>query len=170
MSAAAIEPFVVSRVFNAPRDLMWTVFTDPKHMGQWFGPKGFPGTYAKMDFRVGGMYHYALKAPDGSTMWGRFIYREIDPKNKIVSVNSFSDEQGGISTHPMSPTWPKEMLSTFSFEDAGPGKTKFTVTWVPLPGSSAQEVSTFDTMRTSITGGWSGTFERLEDYLAQAQK
>ncbi|MBV9558090.1 MAG: SRPBCC domain-containing protein [Pseudolabrys sp.] len=170
MSVAAVEPFVISRTLNAPRDIVWDVVTKPEHMGKWFGPKGFPGVHAKMDFRVGGMYHYGLKSPDGSTMWGRFIYREIDPKNKIVFVNSFSDEKGGITTHPMAPTWPRQMLSTFAFEDVGPGKTKFTVTWIPLEGSSAEEIATFDERRTSAVGGWTGTFEQLEAYLADIQK
>src|ERR1044071_8437480 len=126
---ADVKPFVISRVLDAPRDLVWKCFTDPEHMKQWGGPKGFKAFHSKMDLRVGGMYHYALQGPEGPPMWGKFVYREITPKDRFVVVSSFSDEQGGIPRHPMAPTWPREMLSTFSFEDVPGGKTKFTIHW-----------------------------------------
>jgi uncharacterized protein YndB with AHSA1/START domain len=66
-------PFVISRVFDAPRDLVWRCFTDPDHMRQWWGPKGFKVLASKMDLRVGGTYHYGMSAPDGSPMWGKFV-------------------------------------------------------------------------------------------------
>ena len=81
-----------------------------------------------MDLRVGGTYHYGMEAPNGAAMWGLFKYREIVPQEKLVFVNSFSDEAGGVTRHPGSATWPLHMLSTFTFEDAPGGKTKFTVT------------------------------------------
>jgi uncharacterized protein YndB with AHSA1/START domain len=52
--------FVMSRVFNAPRDLVWKVFTDVEHMKHWWGPKGFTVVKAEMDLRPGGTYHYAM--------------------------------------------------------------------------------------------------------------
>ena len=119
--------FVMSRVFDAPRDLLWKCFTDPERMKHWWGPKGFTVIASKMDLRVGGTYHYGMQAPNGGAMWGLFTYREIVPQEKLVFVNSFSDEKGGITRHPGSATWPLHMLSTFTFEDAPGGKTKFTV-------------------------------------------
>ncbi len=74
-----------------------------------------------MDLRVGGTYHYGMKTPNGGAMWGLFTYREIVPQQKLVFINSFSDEAGGITRHPGSATWPLQMLSTFTFEDA-PGR------------------------------------------------
>ncbi len=70
-----------------------------------------------MDLRPGGTYHYGMKAPDGAPMWGKMVYREISPPERIVFINSFSDEAGGTTRHPMAPTWPLEMLSVFTFED-----------------------------------------------------
>ena len=61
---------------------------------------------SKMDLRPGGTYHYGMRTPDGKEMWGRFVYREIIPPERIVFVNSFSDPEGGITRHPMAPTWP----------------------------------------------------------------
>ncbi len=99
-------------------------------MKHWWGPKGFTVVAASMDLRPGGIYHYGLRAPDGSTMWGKFVYREIVRPERIVLVNSFSDEAGNLTRHPMSPTWPLEMLSTFLFAGEQ-GRTTFTIKWVP---------------------------------------
>ena len=71
-----------------------------EHMKQWWGPKGFTVIAAKMDLRPGGSYHYGMQSPDGNTMWGKFVYREIVPQERIVFINSFSDEKGGITRHP----------------------------------------------------------------------
>jgi len=74
---------------------------------------------AKMDFRPGGRCLYGLKTPDGGAMWGRFIYREIDARSRIALVSSFSDETGGVTRHPMSASWPLEMLSLIELESEG---------------------------------------------------
>jgi uncharacterized protein YndB with AHSA1/START domain len=161
------QEFVISRVFDAPRDLVWKAFTDPEHMKHWWGPKGFKVIASKMDLRVGGSYHYGMQSPGGSPMWGMMRYREIVPPSRIVLVNSFSDEAGGITHHPMSPTWPLEMLTVFSFEDLG-GKTKFTVNWSPL-NATEEERATFAAGHASMTQGWTGTLEQLEAYLAKAK-
>lgn len=161
----AIEPFVISRVFDAPRELVFKAFTDPERMKHWWGPKGFKVIAQNMDLRPGGMYHYGLRAPDGNTMWGRFVYREISAPERIVFVDSFSDEHGGLTRHPMSPGWPIEMLSTFIFEDVGDGRTKLTVTWLPI-NATDEECDTFDKGRPSMTGGWTGTMDQLHAYLA----
>ena len=124
------KEFVISRVFDAPRDLVWKACTEPERMKQWFGPKGFTGRVAKMDFRPGGMYHYCLVSPDGQEMWGKFPYREIVTPEKIDFVDSFSDPKGGVSRHPGHMSWPLEMLSTMTCMEHE-GKTTITVRWVP---------------------------------------
>ena len=167
-ATAQIPDFIISRVFDAPRDLLWQCFTDPARMRHWWGPKGFTVLSSKMDFRVGGTYHYGMKAPDGSTMWGRFVYREIVPQERIVFANSFSDEAGGVTRHPLHQTWPLLMLTTFSFEDEPGGKTKFTVHWRPLD-ATAEEKKTFDDNRNSMRMGWTGTMDQLDAYLMKAK-
>ncbi len=168
--ATQSQDFVISRVFDAPRDLLWTVFTDPERMKHWWGPKGFKVIASDMDLRVGGTYHYGMKAPDGSAMWGLFTYREIVPQGRQVFVNCFSDENRGVTRHPMAPTWPLNLLSTFTFEDAPDGKTKFTVRWQTLD-ATPEEQATFDSehSRVSMTSGWTGTMDQLAAYLATAK-
>ena len=123
-------------------------------------------THCKVDLRPGGIMHYCLRMPDGNEMWGRFVYREILPPEKLVFVNSFSDEKGGITVHPMSPTWPREMLTTVTFEAQGGGKTKVTVQWALFDTATDLERKTFDEGRESMKQGWTGTFDQFDAYLA----
>ena len=164
----ASEEFTISRIFDAPRDLVWKAFTDPEHMKNWWGPKGFTVRAAKMDFRPGGSYHYSMRSPDGHDMWGKFVYREIVPPEKIVFINSFSDEEAGLTRHPMSPTWPLEMLSTFTFTERD-GKTTLTIRWLPYNATEVER-KTFDDGRSGMNMGWTGTLDQLENYLREVQR
>jgi uncharacterized protein YndB with AHSA1/START domain len=155
-------------MLEAPRKLVWAAFTEADRLKHWFGPKGFTPDVSKMDLRVGGTYHYRLAGPGGATMWGKWVFREIVPQRRIVMLSSFSDEEASITRHPMAPTWPLHMISTFTFEDAGAGKTKVTIEWAPYE-ASPEEIMTFEVGRPSMTQGWTGTFEQLEAYLAQQQ-
>ncbi|HEV8543203.1 MAG TPA: SRPBCC domain-containing protein [Verrucomicrobiae bacterium] len=161
-------PFVLERTFVAARDLMWKAWTERDRLMQWFGPKGFTMPAAKMDLRPGGMFHYCLAGPDGKKMWGKFVYREIVAPEVIVLVNSFSDEAGGITRHPMSPTWPREMLSAFVLTE-DQGKTTATVRSTPL-NATDEELKTFAGAHDGMKQGWTGTFDQLEKYLAKERK
>src|SRR5688572_11005598 len=94
------EEFVISRLFDAPLDLVWKAHTEVERLQEWWGPKGFTMLSAKLDLRPGGMFHYGMRAPDGSEMWGKFVYREITAPKRIVFLESFSDAQGGATRHP----------------------------------------------------------------------
>jgi uncharacterized protein YndB with AHSA1/START domain len=161
--------FVITRVFDAPREVLWKCFTEPESMKEWFGPKGSVVVASKMDLRVGGTYHGAMRAANGTVAWAKFVYRGIVAPQRLVWVHSFSDEAGGLTRHPMAPTWPLQMLTTVTFEDAPggerSGKTKLTLRWSPLD-VSAEEQATFDAAHDSMRGGWTGSFERLDAYLA----
>ena len=160
----AIRPFVLSRTFDASREQMWKAWTERTQLMQWFGPKGFTMPAAKMDFRPGGSFHYCLQSPDGKEMWGKFTYREISAPERIVLVNSFSDEAGGVTRHPFSSTWPLQMLSTFTMTEHE-GKTTATVEWVPID-PTPEERETFDRAHDGMRQGWGGTFDQLAAYLA----
>ena len=160
--------FVIVREFDAPRDLVWKAFTEPQRMKQWWGPKGLTMAAAEMDLRPGGTYHYGMRTPDGQTMWGKFVYREIEAPERLVFVNSFSDEAGGLTRHPMSPTWPLETLSTLTFEALPGGKTRLTIRWSPF-NATEEEQKTFDTSHESMKQGWGGTLDQLAAYLADAK-
>ena len=164
MTTVAQKPFVISRTFSAPREMVFDAFTNADEMKKWWGPKGFTMKVSKMDFRVGGTYHYGMHAPNGMPMWGRFVYREIVRPERIVFVSSFSDEEGGVIRHPMAPDWPQQMITTFTFEDLGGGRTRFTTTSMPLDATESER-AVFDANHDSMKGGWTGTLDQLEQHL-----
>ncbi len=168
MSSETKGDFVISRVFDAPRELVWEAFADPERMKHWFGPKGSTVVSSNMDLRVGGTYHGAMRNPDGQVMWAKFVYREVTPPERLSWVHSFSDKNGGLTRHPLSATWPLELLTTVTFEEAPAGKTKLTLRWSPI-NATEEERQTFEAAHGGITQGWGGTFERLDVYLAEAK-
>ena len=156
------EQFAIERAFDAPLDLMWKLWTDPEHLKQWFGPRGVTVFHSKNDLRVGGTYHYGMHTAEGDDIWGKWIYREITPPERMVFIQSFSDPEGGITRHPMAPEWPREMLSNIEFIERD-GRTIVVIRWTPLNATEA-EGNAFKAGMDSMNQGWSGTFERLENY------
>jgi len=163
-AAESADEFVISRVFDAPRNLVWKLWTEEKHLKHWWGPKGVTLPSLKVDLRPGGRMHYCMRWPDGSEHWGRFVYREIVAPERLVFVVSFSDPAGGVTRQPWSATWPLQWLSTVTFAEQG-GKTLVTVKWIPIEATELER-KTFTEGRQSMQQGWTGTFEQLADYLA----
>ena len=158
----ASREFVITRVFDAPRELVWKAWTQRERLMQWFGPKGAQMLDGTMDLRPGGLFHYRMRY-HGQDIWGKFVYRAIVAPERIVWVNSFSDEKGGVTRHPMSPTWPIEMLTTTTLTEHE-GKTTITIRWAPLNPTDSER-KTFDAGHDSMTQGWTGTFDQLAEYL-----
>jgi uncharacterized protein YndB with AHSA1/START domain len=164
----AVQPFSITRTFNAPRALVYKVHTQAEHMEKWMSPPGFKTIHSAMDLRVGGSNHYGMQSPDGHEMWGLQIFKEIVEPEKLVYVQSFSDKDRNITAHPMSPTWPKRMLATLILKDLGSSKTELTITWLPYEASDT-ELATFDAARPSMSGGFQGVHDALDAYLASIQ-
>jgi uncharacterized protein YndB with AHSA1/START domain len=160
------DAFTITRVFDASRDLVWRAWTDEKHLQQWFGPAGMERLRFENDFRVGGMLHYALRLPNGSEMWGKWVYREIVPPERLTLVASFSDAEGGVTRHPWAPTWPAETLSTITFHEHEPGRTTVTLIAIPI-NESQEERDTFVLGRSSMLQGWGGTLDQLQTFLGK---
>jgi uncharacterized protein YndB with AHSA1/START domain len=156
------DEFVISRMVAAPRERVWRAWTTPTELAAWFGPKGFETIHAKLDFRVGGTYHYGMRS-DAMTVWGKWEFQEIVPPARFSVVQYFSDENGGLATHPMAPTWPKRKLSTIELQDYG-DKTLITILWSPIEPTEIER-QTFRDGKASMNQGWSGTFERLDAFL-----
>ena len=163
-SVVVDSEFVISRVFEAPRESVFAAFTEPERMVRWWGPPGFTVAGSRMDLRPGGSYHYGMRAPDGSTMWGKFVYREIVRPHLLVYLNSFSDAAGGLARHPLRADWPLELLTTITFTEHVEG-TMLALRWSPLPGASADEHQCFDESHESMRLGWNGSFDALAIYL-----
>jgi uncharacterized protein YndB with AHSA1/START domain len=168
LAEAKTAEFVISRVFDAPRELVWRCLTDIDHMKQWWGPKGSIVTQGTMDLRPGGIFHYRLEMSDGTPVWGKMRYLEVTPRDRIVFINSFSDEATGTTRHPMAPDWPLEMHSVFIFEDQPGGKTKFTVRQ-SAHNATESECKVFDGAHGSLNQGWGGTLDKLAAYLPKTK-
>lgn len=102
-----------SRVFSAPRALVFAAFSDPEHLAQWWGPDGFTLTTHAFDFRVGGIWRFVMHGPDGRDYQNRVTYDEIAPPERIVYHHG-----GGDDVEPV------QFNTTVSFEDIGNGQTR----------------------------------------------
>jgi uncharacterized protein YndB with AHSA1/START domain len=164
-SNAATKEFTISRTFNAPRDAVWTAWTDRDALAQWWGPKGCTIDVTRLEVRPGGMFLYSMGLPNGDKWWGRFIYREIVKPERIVFVNSFSDESGNVTRAPFSDKWPKEVLNVMTLTEEG-GKTTLSLRGGPIDVSD-EERAMFEGMFASMQQGFGGTFDQLDAYLAK---
>ena len=121
------ERMVVTRVFDAPRELVWKAWTDPKYVMQWWGPKGFTAPVCKIDFRVGGKFLFCMRTPDGQEGWNGGEYHEIVPYEKIVSSMYFADSKGNrIEPEGAEHEAIEGVHDVVLFEDIGNGQTKLT--------------------------------------------
>ena len=78
------EELVITRVVDAPRELVFQAWTEPERLMRWWGPNGFTTPSFTVDLRVGGVLHYRMRSPDGKDYWGIGVYREIVPSERIV--------------------------------------------------------------------------------------
>lgn len=156
------QEFVLTRTFDAPRDLVWKVHSDPQHLEQWWGPKGMKLNVVKFDFRPGGTFLYSMSTPGGE-MYGKFYYRWIFAPMMMQFVVSFCDADGNPKRHPMAPTWPLEVLNTSTFEEKD-GKTVITLRGIPI-NATEEEHKTFAAGFQSMQQGFKGTLDQLEEYL-----
>ncbi|AZZ35486.1 hypothetical protein CIK05_01275 [Bdellovibrio sp. qaytius] len=158
-----IKPFSLSREFQASKDLMWQCWTDKNHLEKWSGPKGSKLKNSVHEFKTGATNHYCMTMPDGNESWGLQVYRDIVKPDRVVYVTSFSDSKGNKTRHPMSATWPLEMLTTITLLSLG-DKTRVTIEWMPI-NASAEEIKTFNDAHDGMKMGWGGSLDTLETYL-----
>ncbi len=164
-TAQGVKGFVITRTFEAPRERVWKAFTELERLKRWWGPKGCSMQSARLDLRPGGLFHYGMRSPDGHDLWGRFQYREIAAPERLVFVVAFTDAQANPTRHPLSPTWPLEVLNTMTLAEHE-GRTTIMLHGIPLD-ASAEEQRTFEAGRESMHQGFTGTLDQLADYLAR---
>lgn len=164
-SSVPVKEFLYSRTYDAPRELVFKAWTDSECLAHWWGPKGLEWIGCTMDLRPGGAFHYGLKAHNGFEMWGKFVYREVVAPERLVYVVSFCDRQGRITRHPMSETWPREVLSEMEFIEHG-GRTLIESRSAPINATEA-ECRTFEEGFDSMKRGFTGTMDQLAEYLSR---
>jgi uncharacterized protein YndB with AHSA1/START domain len=152
------KELAITRIFDAPRKLVWKTWTECERLSRWWGPKGFTAPFCSIDFRVGGIYLACMRSPDGKDYWSTGVYREIVPMERIVYTDSFADEKGNVVPamhYGMSADFPLEMLVTITFEEKE-GKTKMTLRHVGIPSGADQD---------GARQGWSESFDKLTESL-----
>jgi uncharacterized protein YndB with AHSA1/START domain len=140
---------VMSRVFDAPRDRLWRVYTDPNLVPQWWGPRYLKTTVERMEVRKGGRWRYVQRDPDGNEFAFRGEYREVQRPERLVSTFEFEGAPGNI------------MVDTATLEDLG-GRTKLTVTSVFEGSDEALE----EMIKSGMESGARETWDRLAELLA----
>lgn len=160
-TANQTERMTITRTFDAPRELVWRAWTDPKYVMQWWGPKGFTAPVCKMDFRVGGKFLCCMRTPDGQEFWNAGEYHEIVPQERIVSSMYFSDPEGnrvepehyGIQHEAI-----ENARDVVTFEDLGNGQTKLTFT-----GNETME----EAAKSGQVEGWQQILEKFAAVLGE---
>lgn len=139
--------FVMTRVFDAPRELVFEAWTDPEHLPHWMlGPEGWTMPVCEIDLRPGGSWHFVWRRSDGTEMGMRGVYREVSPPERLVHTESWGGD------------WP-ETLNTLLFSEKD-GKTTMTATML-YPSKEARDAA----LKTGMKEGASLSFDRLAEYL-----
>jgi uncharacterized protein YndB with AHSA1/START domain len=143
---------VITRIFDAPRALVFKAWTDPKHLKRWWGPKMFTNPVCEVDARVGGAWRIVMRGPDGVDYPCGGVYREIVEPERLVFTNIATDNDGNPIL---------DGLTTVTFEEQG-GKTKLTLT--------TRAVALVDYAAAYLQGmeaGWTQSLESLAEELAK---
>jgi len=162
------KELIITHELNAPKALVYKVWTQKEHLQKWWGPKGSEISVSKFDFEPGGTFLYSMAGPDGMEMTGLFVYHEIVPGEKFVFVNSFADKNGHIVRAPFSPTWPLEVYNEVTFTEEN-GKTTVVLKGGPIHATE-EERKTFEAGIASMNEGFAGTFDQLENYLLEIKQ
>jgi uncharacterized protein YndB with AHSA1/START domain len=146
---------VLTRTFDAPRDLVFRAYSDCGHLRHWWGPRTWPMVECKMDFRVGGIWHYCMRGPKaGDESWGRAVFEEIVEPERIVYTDAFSDAEGNVNDGM------PQARSTVEFADVD-GRTTFT-----LRARYSTPAELGRVLEMGMVPGITETLDRLEEHLA----
>jgi len=150
--STADREIVISRIFDAPRELVWEAMTKPEHVVNWWGPNGFSTTIEKMDFRVGGVWKHVMHGPDGADYPNKSVFTAIIEPERIEYSHG-----GGRKGDPAA-----QFDATWILESMGK-QTKVTL---HMLFATAQARDTVVKTYGAIEGG-KQTLARLADYLAK---
>lgn len=159
------DQFVINRSFEAPIDVVFDMWTDPKHFSQWLAPTGFTMEFKRAAIREGGSSFYYMSNCHGAEIFGRAEYLEISRPKRLVYTQQFCDQNENVIRHPMAPIWPETMLTKVTFCEEAEGNTRVTVAWEPYGATTTEERDAFRKERGGMTLGWTGSFDKLEEYL-----
>lgn len=160
---SGLPTYVLERVFDAPRELVWKGWTDPKLLPRWYGPRAETIVH-RLELKPGGVWLLEMKW-GGNSNYQRVEYTEVDPPKRLVWLHSNADANWNIIPSPMMADWPRVLLTTVTFDEEG-GKTKLRLTWVPHEASAA-EIACFSAAVGGMDKGWGAGMKLLADLLTE---
>ena len=158
-----LPEYVLDRVFDAPRDMVWRAWTDPELLPRWYGP-GVETIIHKFDLKPGGTWLNEMKWGDKSDL-SKMVFQEIVPQEKLVWHHSSTDAEWNVVTNPMMENWPRVLLTTVTFEDKG-DKTNVRLTMVPIDASDA-EIACFAAAMAGMDNGWGKGYAILDELFKE---
>lgn len=159
-----VEPTILTREYNAPRQLVFEAWTQVDHLRNWQFPfKGVTCEFVSADITSGGSSLHKMIMPNGFEMWLLTKYEEITPPESLVFRQYNSNEAGDILPNPQMPNWPKELRTTILLEEVG-DITKLQLIWQPI-NPSKEEAEAFEASRSEHDKGWGGGLDQLITYL-----
>lgn len=156
------DVFIINRSFKTDQKTLFEMWTNPEHLSKWMGPTGASMEFLSLNVTEGGGSHYLMTNADGSTMYGQIKYKTIRPHDLLIYTQNFSDKEGNLIKPFFAPTWPDQMLTTVAFTDEGDGETRLTLSWEVYGEANEMERKTFHDAKAGMTGGWTGSFDKLE--------
>jgi uncharacterized protein YndB with AHSA1/START domain len=144
---------VITRIFDAPRDLVFKMFTDPIHLARFWGPAGFTSTVREMDLRPGGAFRLDMRGPDGAIYPCEGLYREVIAPERIVYSG------GPDCGHPCGGGLPPRALVTMTFAQHD-GKTTLTID-TRFEAAADRDAA----VKMGFNTGWASSLDRLADLL-----
>ena len=160
------EQFVINRSFDAPLELMFEMWTNPEHIAQWLAPTGFTMEFLQSKSPAEGSTFYFMTNGNGVDFYGKKRILEMRKPDRVVYTQQFCDKDENISRHPLAPTWPETMLTAVELSAEGQNRARVTVTWEVYGAATKEELETFILSRAGMNQGWTGSFNKLDDYLA----
>lgn len=160
-----LPTYVLERIFDAPRELVWKAWTDPKLLPRWYGPN-VETIVHRLELKPGGLWLSEMKW-GGNSMCQRVEYTEVTPPKRLVWLHSSSDANWNIIASPTMADWPRVLLTTVTFVEHG-NQTKLRLTWVPH-GASEAEIACFAAAISGADKGWAAGMELLAKLLAELQ-
>jgi len=147
-ASTAERELVITRLFDAPRELVFRAWTEPDRAVRWWGPQGFTTAHYEIDFRPGGSYRVCMRSPEGIEHWQRGVCREVVEQERLVFTFAWEDAEGRPG---------HETVVTVDFAEVG-ARTRLTL---------HQAVFETVTARDLHQGGWASALDCLAEYLAQ---
>jgi uncharacterized protein YndB with AHSA1/START domain len=157
--------YVLERVFDAPRKLVWKTWTEPHYLSRWYGPNVDTIIHTH-ELKPGGLWLLEMRMGDKSH-YQRAEYTEVSAPSRLVWLHSNADADWNVAANPMMPDWPRVLLTTVTFEENGT-RTRMRLTWTPHEASEA-EMACFAAALDGLNKGWGAGMDALERLLAELQ-